>query len=205
MARAAPRHCPGHWGAGPPQDLYWVRFGLRAAAPHTIWDGPASPRPPPPQSKPETEDWERVVARACALLWVELRRTAGPRGRGAQTRQPSTAASGPRPVQAREQPARRAPGRLHAGPGGQRQSSSMGLLSSWLSSPSCSEEPMRLLRRFPGSKRVSGPPQRAAPRPKPHGATPHGHAGVPGAPQRQSPQRNPRRAQRHSQGVRGGS
>lgn len=62
----------------------------------------------------------------------------------------------PRPVQAREQPARRAPGRLHAGPGGRRQSSSMGLLSSWLSSPSCSEEPMRLLRRFPGSKRVSG-------------------------------------------------
>lgn len=30
------------------------------------------------------------------------------------------------------------------------QSSSMGLLSSWLSSPSsCSEEPMRLLSRFP--------------------------------------------------------
>lgn len=37
-----------------------------------------------------------------------------------------------------------------------RQSSSMGLPSSWLSSPSCSEEPMRLLRRFPGSKGASG-------------------------------------------------
>lgn len=159
--RTAAGGAPGVWhgrrpgtvqdtgGRGHRRTSTWVRFGLRAAAPHTVWDGPASPRPPPPQSKPETEDWERVVARACALLWVELRRTAGPRGRGAQTRQPSTAASGPRPVQAREQPARRAPGRLHAGPGGQRQSSSMGLLSSWLSSPSCSEEPMRLLRRFP--------------------------------------------------------
>lgn len=41
---------------------------------------------------------------------------------------------------------------LHAGLAAactQHQSSSMGLLSSWLSSASCSEEPMRLLRRFP--------------------------------------------------------
>ena len=39
----------------------------------------------------------------------------------------------------------------------------MGLLSSWLSSPSCSEEPMRLLRRFPGRGAALSAPVRSRP------------------------------------------
>lgn len=95
----------------------------RSAAQLSLGHGGRAPRPTGPSpSKPDTRAGRRR-RRACALLGSS-RYTAWP---------------GPP----------RAPAPLNLRLRG-RQSSSMGLLSSWLSSPSCSEEPMRLLRRFPG-------------------------------------------------------
>lgn len=134
----------------------------RPAAQLSPGHGGRAPRPTEPSpSKPDTRAGRRR-RRACALLGSS-RYTAWP---------------GPP----------RAPAPLNLRLRG-RQSSSMGLLSSWLSSPSCSEEPMRLLRRFPGRgarrqpwPRPEAPPLALLPPARLPGGlrAPHGHQHRPG-------------------------
>lgn len=141
-----------------PGNKYCVRGGVRqlrrprppdghgsALARRHVGGGRWHPRrPAAPKANPRQRR-RGGGAQACALLWVNRRprRAARARSQGTPTATAATALG-----------TRRQAGRLSAR---LRQSSSMGLLSSWLSSPSCSEEPMRLLRRLPGSKRPSGP------------------------------------------------
>lgn len=123
-------HAPGRWEPGRRRASTWGRPQGGCCPPSGTGLGAHGP----PQSKPETEDGESVLARACALLWVELRCTAGPRGpRPGRTNTPTQhgnlgpcGRAGPGPLAARRPRHRR----RHAGPGGRHQSSSMGLLSS---------------------------------------------------------------------------